>query len=76
MSPSGTPGGLLFLPSGSPPPCTLRPMDRVPGYILAGGRSRRFGTDKARAEVGGTPLLRHAAASLSARGIGLQPSSS
>lgn len=31
--------------------------DRVPVYILAGGRSSRFGTDKARAVVNGKPLI-------------------
>lgn len=29
----------------------------VPVYILAGGRSRRFGSDKARAVIDGVPLL-------------------
>lgn len=38
-------------------PSTLR---RVPVYILAGGRSSRFGSDKARAVVQGSPLLQHA----------------
>jgi molybdopterin-guanine dinucleotide biosynthesis protein A len=33
----------------------------VPAYILAGGRSSRFGSDKARALVGGTPLILRAA---------------
>lgn len=32
-------------------------MRRVPVYILAGGRSRRFGSDKARAPLAGEPLL-------------------
>lgn len=32
-------------------------MDRVPVYILAGGKSSRFGTDKARAESGGVPII-------------------
>ncbi len=34
-------------------------MKRLPVYILAGGRSRRFGSDKARAIVNGQPLLGH-----------------
>lgn len=29
----------------------------LPAYILAGGRSQRFGTDKARAEIAGEPML-------------------
>lgn len=32
-------------------------MTRVPVYILAGGKSSRFGSDKARAELGGEPLI-------------------
>ncbi len=31
----------------------------VPAYVLAGGRSSRFGSDKARAEVNGLPLIQH-----------------
>ena len=30
---------------------------RLPTYILAGGRSRRFGADKARAKIDGLPLI-------------------
>ncbi len=32
-------------------------MDRVPVYILAGGKSSRFGSDKARALLDGKPLI-------------------
>ncbi len=32
------------------------PLDKLPVYILAGGRSLRFGADKARALIGGVPL--------------------
>jgi molybdopterin-guanine dinucleotide biosynthesis protein A len=32
-------------------------MDTLPVYILAGGKSSRFGHDKARVEIGGEPLL-------------------
>jgi len=39
-------------------------MRRLPVYILAGGRSRRFGSDKARALFQGRPLLSHVAAML------------
>lgn len=37
---------------------------RVPAYILAGGLSRRFGRDKARATLGGVPLVRRIAEGL------------
>jgi molybdopterin-guanine dinucleotide biosynthesis protein A len=33
--------------------------DRAPLYLLAGGRSSRMGSDKARVEVAGRPLLLH-----------------
>lgn len=39
-------------------------MDKVPVYILAGGKSTRLGTDKARLDIRGTPLLQHVATSL------------
>lgn len=35
--------------------------ERVAVYILAGGRSRRFGSDKARALVDGVPMVRRVA---------------
>jgi len=37
-------------------------MKKLPVYILAGGRGSRFGSDKARATLGGQPLLGHVAA--------------
>lgn len=37
---------------------------RLPAYILAGGKSTRFGSDKARARVDGLTLLEHAVASV------------
>ncbi|MFI5380288.1 MAG: NTP transferase domain-containing protein [Tepidisphaerales bacterium] len=36
-------------------------MQTVPVYILAGGRSSRFGSDKARALLAGRPLIAHVA---------------
>lgn len=39
-------------------------MKPVPVYILAGGKSTRFGRDKARVEIDGEPLLAHVARSL------------
>lgn len=39
-----------------------RPPDTLPVYLLAGGRSSRFGADKARARVGDQTLLEAAAA--------------
>ncbi len=32
-------------------------MDKLPVYIVAGGQSKRFGSDKARALVGGVPMI-------------------
>jgi molybdopterin-guanine dinucleotide biosynthesis protein A len=40
------------------------PKDRILGVVLAGGQSRRFGSDKALAEVGGRSLLARAVAYL------------
>jgi molybdopterin-guanine dinucleotide biosynthesis protein A len=39
---------------------------RLSAYVLAGGGSTRFGSDKARAVIDGAPLLVHAAESLAA----------
>jgi molybdopterin-guanine dinucleotide biosynthesis protein A len=39
-------------------------MDKLPVYILAGGKSSRFGRDKARVEIEGEPLLVRVARSL------------
>jgi len=39
-------------------------MKKVPVYILAGGKSSRFGADKARHEIDGVPLIRRVAESL------------
>ncbi len=36
-------------------------MKKNPVYILAGGKSSRFGADKARADYNGTPLLKYVA---------------
>lgn len=44
---------------------------RIPVYILAGGHSRRFGTDKARAEIDGVPLIVRLAESLSCVALSL-----
>lgn len=38
---------------------------KPPAYILSGGKSRRFGRDKARVEIEGVPLLRHVAHGIS-----------
>jgi molybdenum cofactor guanylyltransferase len=42
-------------------------LERLPVYLLAGGRSSRFGSDKARALVEGQPLLARTAAALELR---------
>lgn len=42
-------------------------MLKIAGYVLAGGGSRRFGTDKARHIIDGRPLLRHAVDALAER---------
>ena len=42
-------------------------MDSLPVYLLAGGRSSRFGSDKARADAGGKPLLLRVAESVASR---------
>jgi molybdopterin-guanine dinucleotide biosynthesis protein A len=39
-------------------------MQKVPVYILAGGKSSRLGSDKARVDIRGDPLLVHVARSL------------
>ncbi|GAB4297846.1 MAG: molybdenum cofactor guanylyltransferase MobA [Myxococcota bacterium] len=39
-------------------------MNKLPVYILAGGKSSRFGKDKARAELNGEPLIVHTARSV------------
>jgi molybdopterin-guanine dinucleotide biosynthesis protein A len=46
-------------------------MHKVPVYILAGGKSARFGRDKARVEIDGRPLLIHVARSLEAAASGI-----
>ena len=40
--------------------------ESIPTYILAGGRSRRYGSDKARIPMGGQPLLLRIARELAA----------
>jgi molybdopterin-guanine dinucleotide biosynthesis protein A len=41
----------------------------VPAYVLAGGRSSRFGSDKARAVIHGVPLIVRVADSLARSGL-------
>ncbi|MGP1346118.1 MAG: molybdenum cofactor guanylyltransferase [Phycisphaerales bacterium] len=50
-------------PHASNPPDTP-----APAYILAGGRSTRFGSDKARATIAGTPMIVRIASRLQQRG--------
>jgi molybdopterin-guanine dinucleotide biosynthesis protein A len=40
---------------------------KLPGYILCGGKSSRFGSDKARAVLGGVPLIVNVAETLASR---------
>ena len=47
-------------------------MNRVPLYILAGGRSARFGRDKARAVLDGVPLITRVAAALESVALDVQ----
>src|SRR3546814_16275071 len=49
----------------------MRPAMKVLGAILAGGASRRFGSDKAEALIAGEPMLCHVAHRLSAQTDGL-----
>lgn len=44
--------------------CLIDHMEKLPVYILAGGKSSRFGSDKARAMLSGKPLVAHVAESL------------
>ncbi|MDE0358587.1 MAG: NTP transferase domain-containing protein, partial [Gammaproteobacteria bacterium] len=46
-----------------------RPRPRLFGVVLAGGRSRRYGSPKARARLAGVTLLEHALAILRAAGL-------
>jgi molybdenum cofactor guanylyltransferase len=46
----------------------VRAIEPIPAYILAGGQSRRFGSDKARALVNGVPLVGRIAGELSSSG--------
>lgn len=43
---------------------TARSADRVLGAVLAGGRSSRFGSDKAQARIGGRSMLERATAEI------------
>ncbi|MFI4861930.1 MAG: molybdenum cofactor guanylyltransferase [Phycisphaerales bacterium JB063] len=52
------------MPVHLPNPNDAPPRSTPPAYILAGGRSVRFGSDKARAAVNGHPLILHVAREL------------
>ncbi|MEM9414826.1 MAG: molybdenum cofactor guanylyltransferase [Planctomycetota bacterium] len=56
------------MPSPQPNHPDAKPGGMPPAYILAGGRSVRFGSDKARATVEGKPLISHIAHALSQAG--------
>jgi molybdopterin-guanine dinucleotide biosynthesis protein A len=43
-------------------------VSRLGAVVLAGGRSKRFGSDKLAVDVGGTPLVRHSVAAALALG--------
>lgn len=63
ISDDEVPVGVEAIPRGDLPGAARRVMElahvrrAVSGYILAGGRSRRFGSDKARATVDGQALI-------------------
>ena len=55
---------MMRSPAGEPAAAMVT-MERVAVYIMAGGRSSRFGSDKARALVDGVPMLLRIAGELS-----------